>query len=267
MTSIFNCRVSPSLAALCLSLAACLPAQAAYFQTYTSVDGGGALGGPEQLESNTTGAPLLSAVGAVASNTLLNQYVSVADTTHWILGPYAATNSDIRFSVAGGGESATVSFSFVVQGGVDLSLASSHNANGGFGLELYGQGFDSAGGGFTDVNCIGCGGHIGYGNLSSHGVTTDWDWTSINAAYTLTTTVDTGRTDAGRIVVNANLGAGSTHGGLDIRLTSLLLNGQAATLVNNGAAGWSVAAVPEPASYCLAMAGLLVAGLSRRRRT
>jgi PEP-CTERM motif len=256
---------SASLAALCLSVAACLPAQAAYFQTYTSVDGGGAHGAPDQLESNTTGAPLLSTVGAVASTTLLNQHVSVADSTHWTLGPYATTLSDVRFSVAGGGELATVSFTFVVLGGVDLSLSSSHNATGGFGLELHGQGYDSAGGGFTDVNCLGCGGHIGDGKLGSHGVSTDWDWSSVDAVYTLTTTVESGRADAGRIMVNASLSAGGTHGSLDIRLSSLLLNGQAATLVNHGAAGWSISAVPEPASYGLALAGLLVAALARRR--
>jgi hypothetical protein len=241
-------------------------AQAAYFQTFTSVDGGGAHGAPDELDFNVTGEPLLSTTGAVASTTLLNQHVSAADTTHWILGPYAATHSDVRFSVAGAGEPATVSLTFVVLGGVDLSLASDHNATGGFGIELYGQGADYAGGSFTDVNCLGCGGHIGYGNLSSHGVTTDWDWSSVNETYTVTTTVDTGRPDAGLIAVNASLGMGSTHGSLDIRLTSLMLNGQAATLVNQGAAGWSVMAVPEPASYGLALAGLLVVGWARRRQ-
>jgi MYXO-CTERM domain-containing protein len=244
-------------------------AQAAYFQTYTAVDGGGAHGAPDQLEFNATGAPLLSTTGAVASTTLLDQYVSAADSTHWTLGPYAATHSDIRFSVAGGGAPATVSFSFEVQGAWDLDLSHSHNATGGFGLELYGLGSDSVSGGFTDVNCIGCGGHIGYSTLSLHGVSTTvydhWDgvW---NGTYTLTTTVESGRPDAGLILVNASTGLGGTHGSLRIRLTSLSLDGQAASLVNNGAAGWSVSAVPEPASYGLALAGLLVVvGLQRRR--
>jgi PEP-CTERM motif len=255
-----------SAAAFCLAVAASLPAQAAYFQTYTSVDGGGAHGNPDQLEFNSTGAPLLSTTGAVASTTLLNQFVSASDSTHWILGPYATTNSNVSFGVAGAGEAATVSFTFVVTGAVDLSLASDHNTNGEFGLQLYGQGADIVWGSYVDVNCLGCGGHIGNGSLSSHGISTPWDGSSVNATYTLTTTVDTGRANAGRIEVHTALNVGGTHGSFDIRLTSLMLNGQAAALVNNGAAGWSISAVPEPASYGLALAGLLVAALARRRQ-
>jgi hypothetical protein len=244
-------------------------AQAAYFQTYTAVDGGGAHGAPDQLEFNATGEPLLSTTGAVASTTLLDQYISAADSTHWILGPFASTTSAIRFSVAGGGAPATVSFSFEVQGAWDLGLSKEHNASGGFGLELSGVGSDSVGGAFNDVNCIGCGGHIGYSTLSLHGapttITDNWDgqW---RGAYTLTTTVESGRPDAGLINVYASTNLGSTHGSLRIRLTSLSLDGQAASLVNNGAAGWSVSAVPEPTSLGLAMAGILVVGALQRRR-
>ncbi len=256
-----------SAAALALALAASLPAQAAHFHAYTAVDGGSALGGPDLMLDNETGAPLTSITGnAQARTTLLDQHVSASDTTHWTLGPYATTNSNVSFGVAGGGEAATVSFTFVVTGGVDLSLASDHNTNGEFGLQLYGQGADIVWGSFGDVNCIGCGGHIGGSNLNSHGVSTPWDVTSVNATYTLTTTVDTGRANAGRIEVSAALGVGGTQGHFDIRLSSLLLNGQAATLVDNGAAGWSVSAVPEPGSWGLALAGVLVVGWSRRKK-
>ncbi|MEY4763538.1 MAG: hypothetical protein RI907_211 [Pseudomonadota bacterium] len=256
-----------TIAALGVALCTSLPAHAAYFEAYASVDGGSALGAPDQIAFNATGAMLPAAVsGASATTTLFNQTLSVADSTHWTLGPYAATRSDVRFSVAGGGEAATVSFTFEVLGAMDLSLDASHNAGASFGLELYGQGADAAGGGISDVNCLGCGGHISMGSLYSHGVSTPWDGTSVNAVYTLTTTVDTGRQDAGRLIASASMGAGSTHGNMAIRLTSTLLNGQVATLVDNGAAGWSVSAVPEPSTWGLALAGLCVAGLARRRR-
>jgi PEP-CTERM motif len=266
MSAVFTRWSWSSAAALGLALAASLPAQAAHFHAYTAVDGGSALGGADLMASNETGAPLTSITGnAQARTTLLDQHVSASDTTHWTLGPYATTNSNVSFGVAGGGEAATVSFTFVVSGAVDLSLATDHNTNGEFGLELYGQGADVVWGSYVDVNCLGCGGHIGYGNLLSHGVSTPWDGALVNATYTLTTTVDTGRANAGRIEVHTGLSVGGTQGSIDIRLTSLMLNGQAAALVNNGEAGWSVSAVPEPATYGLALAGLLVVGWSRRK--
>jgi PEP-CTERM motif len=256
-------------AALGLTFAICQPAQAANFEVYTSVDGGTPHGAPDMLRSNTTGEPLVSNTGsALATVNLLNLHVSASDTTHWTLGPYAAAHGDLRFSVAGSGEAATVSFSFLVNGGIDLSLDSDHNVSAGYSLELTGLGADGADAGVTDVNCLGCGGHLESSYERNHGVTTlPWDWSSINKAYTLTTTVESGRMDAGLISVNTFMGLGNTQGNLNISMTSVMLNGQSATLVNNGVSGWSVAAVPEPSTYGLAMAGLLVLGLSRRRRT
>jgi PEP-CTERM motif len=255
------------VAALALSFAVSQPAQAAYFETYTSVDGGAPLGAPDALSFNATGAPLQSVTGsALATSHGLNLHVSASDGVHWTLGPYAAAHGDLRFSVAGAGQPANVSFSFQVRGGVDLSLDTDHNVSAGYGMALSGLGADEVSAGLTDVNCLGCGGHLTSSYEKSGGVSTQpWDWTSVIQTYTLSTTVESGRQDAGLISVGAWLGVNGTLGSIDIRMTSLLLNGQAATLVDNGAAGWHITPVPEPSTWGMALAGILVAGLARRR--
>lgn len=234
---------------------------AAGAQAYTSVTT------DQGFVESFSGAPLaLPSMGGVASVSANGLDLHVSDSTHWVGGPYAAAYSAHTFGVAGAaGTYETLSFTVAVDSHYGNDLAANFTASHGFSVELTGNAAPVVGasGGLVEVNCLGCGGHLGGGTLSgSVGPTGEWGH-DFSYTYTFSTQVERGWNQAGRLGLNAYLGVGSTWADLTINLLSITdSQGQALSWGTDG----FLQAVPEPSTGAMVLAGMGALGFALRRR-
>lgn len=252
------------LAAVGLALCCGAAAQAQLNYTSVTTDLGFAesdAAQPRVLVTTTGG-------GGSASVTADGLDLSARDSTHWTLGPYVAANRVFQFGVAGSaGSFETVTFQVAISTHNGNDLATSFNTSYSLQVELRGNADTDKwiSGGLTDVNCLGCGGHLSSGSVtSSEGLAMAWP-SDYQATLSFTTTVERGWNQAGRFTMSGSLLVNNSWADLSIDLLSITNSqGQALSLGSDG----FLQAVPEPASSSmLALGAALLVGwrLMRQR--
>lgn len=234
---------------------------AAGAQGYTSVTT------DQGFRESFVAAPLsMPSMGGSASVQANGLSLHASDSTHWVGGPFVAALSSHKFGVAGAaGTYETLSFTISVESHFGNDLAADFTASHGFNIELYGNAapYAGAGAGLSEVNCIGCGGHLIYSAVGgTQGPSGAWG-NDFAHTYTFSTQVERGWNEAGRLGMSAYLGLGSTWANLSIDLLSIT-DGQGRTLTW-GADGF-LQPVPEPATSALWLAGAGVLAFAARRR-
>lgn len=231
-------------------------------QAYTSVTTD--QGFQESFEAAPLSLPSMGGSASVWANGLS---LHASDSTHWVGGPFVSALSSHKFGVAGAaGTYETLSFTISVESHFGNDLAADFTASHGFTLELVGNAapYAGAGAGLSEVNCIGCGGHLMYSAVGgTQGPSGEWG-RDFAYTYTFTTQVERGWNEAGRLGMSGYLGLGSTWADLSIDLLSIT-DGQGRVLT--WSPGGFLQPVPEPATSTLWLAGAgVLAFVARRRR-
>ena len=133
-------------------------------------------------------------------------------------------------------------------------------------------------GSFLLVQCVGCGGHLGGGSISTDddyfgaGAATSVPWEGANPGnFTLSSTFLAGAPNNGRLQLRALGGGGASAYDFSIALRSITTHGPAHGLsiyiadTGQRIGVSSAGAVPEPASWALMIAGFGMAGGMMRR--
>jgi hypothetical protein len=246
-------------AALVLSLfALCSAVQAQINYTGVVTDQG-------ILESATAEPLVLLSMGGVAVATASSLDLSASDSTHWVGGPYVNATRRFQFGVAGDlGTYETIYATVAISSAFGNDLNADFVASHGFNVSLSGNagGVSYIGGGLVEVNCLGCGGHLGGGTVStSSGSTVAW-LNAYQTTLTLSTVVERGWNTGGSFEMYGYLGVGSTWADMSIDLLSITdSQGRALALGSDG----FLQPVPEPGTLALWLAGLGVLGAVGRR--
>lgn len=271
---------------MALAVAACwaLPAQAVEYQRAYADPGSGAPVLPQLQEVTDipSASQVLTAVAgsAFAQSTLVSVRASTADSTHWTLGPYAVASTSVSFGLMGSGVQ-TVTFALKANGHWTRDLGMSYTLSAGFAGELTSSTGPTSGlyGEVVEVNCVGCGGHLGVGSLtyvdagSSAGPSVLPD--ALNGTWLLTTTLQAGAANAATLRLSTDGGAGSTDWATFLQVAEIRDgNGQTLGFTPGTDGNWwltasansPIAAVPEPETWALTLAGLGVVGAMARRR-
>lgn len=266
--------------------AACwaLPAQALEYQRAYAEPGSGASVSPASYETPNIPDPTQPTTAiagtAFAQTSLVSVNAHTSDTTHWILGPYAAATSRVSFGLMGTGLQ-TVTFTLKASGHWTRDVSTSYNLSARFVGEVTSHDGPTSGlyGNVVDVNCLGCGGRLAEDGLtyvdagSSTGTTALPD--ALTGTWLLTTTVQAGLANAAQLRLDVDGGAGFTDWATFLQVAEIR-DGRGQTLgFTPGTDGnwWltasansPMAAVPEPETWAMTLLGLGLVGTMARRR-
>lgn len=284
--TVSTAKASTLMAVLAMACWA-MPARATETLKAYAAPGSGVSGDPVLDEVYDIASPTqtkhAAVSGASATSSLVHVHAGTDDTTHWVNGPYANALSHVTFGVAGTGPQ-TVTFAVQASGTWLRQLSQDFVMSAEFSAELTGN---SGPGSLlfarvVEVNCIGCGGHLGAGSYqytragvveesgSLDGITT------LQGNWLLTTTLEAGVAHAGSLRLATDGSAGSSGWESSLTVTDIVDGtGQRLAFSQGTDGNWwlaasatsPIAAVPEPETWALMMVGLGVVGSMARRRS